>query len=98
MESASDRPLRSASETVGPHLLGRLFRPDPRDWSIAQLLEIAEPPDSILQKTVEQVLAETTYFSDWRSYLVFWRWLKKQREPRHFRSPSASTPRNSKAS
>jgi hypothetical protein len=81
MESASDRPLRSASETVGPHLLGRLFRPDPRDWSIAQLLEIAEPPDSILQKTVEQVLAETTYFSDWRSYLIFWRWLKKQREP-----------------
>lgn len=77
---AVDPPPRSASETTGPHLLGRIYKPDPRDWSLARLMEIAEPPESILQKTIEQAMRETPYFSDWRSYLVFWRWLKKQRK------------------
>jgi Papain family cysteine protease len=74
--SAADRPLRSASETVGPHLLGRIYTPDLRDWSLARLMEIAEPPESLLDRTVSQVLADTSYFSDWQSYLVMWRWLK----------------------
>lgn len=90
--SASDRPLRSASETVGPHLLGRLYTPDSRDWSLAKLMEIAEPPDSILDKTISQVLTDTTYFSDWKSYLIFWRWLKKQRQPDQPDSPADLTP------
>ncbi|QLQ36718.1 hypothetical protein [Micromonospora robiginosa] len=75
---AQDPPERSASEVVGPRLLGRVYRPDPRDWSLPRLMEIAEPPASIRQRTIEQVLGETTYFTDWRAYLVFWRWLKKQ--------------------
>jgi len=78
---AIDPPERSASESVGPQLLGRVYRPDPRDWSLDRLMEIAEPSESILQRTVEQVLRDTPYFSDWRSYLVFWRWLSKHREP-----------------
>jgi hypothetical protein len=78
---AIDPPVRSASELVGSQLLGRIFRPDPRDWSLSRLLEIADPPDSLLEKTVEQVLQDTQYFSDWRAYLVFWRWLKRHREP-----------------
>src|SRR5471030_2551504 len=79
--SAADRPLRSASETVGPHLLGRLYTPDSRDWSVARLMELAEPPDSILDQTINQVLTGTSYFSDWTSYLVLWRWLKKRQQP-----------------
>jgi hypothetical protein len=76
---AVDPPPRSASQTLGPHLLGRIYVPDPRDWSLMRLTEIAEPPPSLLEKTVQQVLDETTYFSDWRSYLVLWRWLKQQK-------------------
>jgi papain like protease len=78
---AVDPPTRSAAATTGRHLLGRLYKEDPRDWSLLRLMEIAEPAESILQRTVEQVMEETTYFTDWRSYLVFWRWLKKQRKP-----------------
>jgi hypothetical protein len=79
--SAIDPPSSSANAVTGRHLLGRIYRPDARDWSLAQLMEIAEPPASTLQRTVEQVLQETPYFSDWRSYLVFWRWLRKQGRP-----------------
>ncbi len=86
---AMDPPARSAGETVGPQLLGRVHRPDPRDWSIGRLMEIAEPPESIRQRTIEQVMAETSYFSDWRSYLVFWHWLRKHREPV---TPAVGTP------
>ncbi|WP_157756738.1 hypothetical protein [Plantactinospora sp. KBS50] len=78
---AMDPPQRSASEQTGPRLLGRVYRPDPRDWSLARLMEIAEPSEEILQRTVEQVMTETSYFTDWRAYLVFWRWLKKQNRP-----------------
>jgi Papain family cysteine protease len=79
--SAADRPLRSASETVGPHLLGRLYTPDSRDWSVSRLMELAEPPDSLLDQTINQVLTDTSYLSDWTSYLVLWRWLKKRQQP-----------------
>lgn len=78
---AMDPPPRSASATLGRHLLGRIYKPDPRDWSLSRLMEIAEPPASTLQMTVEQVLGQTKYFADWPSYLVFWRWLKKQKKP-----------------
>ncbi|MEV4757175.1 C1 family peptidase [Micromonospora sp. NPDC049559] len=78
---AVDPPPRSAALVPGPRLLGRVYAPDPRDWTLPQLMEIAEPPESIRQRTIEQVMRETTYFSDWRAYLVFWRWLSRQREP-----------------
>lgn len=78
---AMDPPTRSAGEGAGPHLLGRLYRPDPRDWSLDRLMEIAEPPESIRQRTIEQVMAETSYFTDWNAYLIFWRWLKKHHKP-----------------
>jgi hypothetical protein len=78
---AADGPERSASDLTGPQLLGRIFSPDARDWSLSRLMEVADPPESILQQTVEQVLETTDYFSDWRSYLVFWRWMKRHRQP-----------------
>jgi hypothetical protein len=78
---ASDPPMRSAGDLTGPHLLGRIRRPDQRDWTLSRLLEIADPPESILQQTIEQVIEGNQYFSDWRSYLVFWRWLKRHRQP-----------------
>jgi hypothetical protein len=75
---AMDPPPRSAALTLGRHLLGRIYKPDPRDWSLARLMAIAEPGDATLQLTVEQVLSQTPYFSTWPNYLVFWRWLRKQ--------------------
>src|SRR5207245_11804461 len=78
---AADGPTRSASDLIGPHLLGRVFRPDPRDWSLSRLMDIAEPPESTLQQTVEQVMESTEYLSNWQAYLVFWRWLKRHCEP-----------------
>ena len=78
---AVDPPPRSAAATLGRHLLGRIYKPDPRDWSIAKLLEIAEPTDAILQMTIDEVRQQTTYFSNWPSYLVLWRWLKAHGKP-----------------
>jgi hypothetical protein len=75
---ASDPPPRSAALTLGRHLLGRIYKADPRDWSLTRLLELAEPDPKTLKLTIEQVLNETPYFSTWPNYLVFWRWLKKQ--------------------
>jgi Papain family cysteine protease len=81
VQPAPDSPLRSASATVGSHLLGRLVQEDSRDWSLERLFAIAEPPATILDQTVSQVLDGTSYFTDWQSYLVFWRWLKTHRQP-----------------
>lgn len=78
---AIDPPARSASSELGSHLLGRVYTPDERDWSLSRLVELTDPPDSILEQTVQQVLDGTEYFTDWRAYLVFWRWLKRRREP-----------------
>jgi len=90
---AVDPPPRSASETIGPHLLGRIYKPDPRDWSLMRLMELAEPPPSILERTVQQVIDETEFFTDWRSYLVFWRWLKGHgRKPPKPPVPTDTTP------
>jgi Papain family cysteine protease len=75
---AMDPPPRSANATLGRHLLGRIYKPDPRDWSLMRLMEIAQPNEGILKKTIEEVRQETTYFTDWNAYLVFWRWLKAQ--------------------
>ena len=78
---AMDPPPRSAAATLGRHLLGRIYKPDERDWSMARLMAVAEPTDALLQKTLEQVRQETTYFSEWPAYLVLWRWLKKHQKP-----------------
>jgi hypothetical protein len=87
---ALDPPPRSAALTLGRHLLGRIYKPDPRDWSLTRLMEVAEPGDATLQLTVEQVLTQTPYFSTWPNYLSFWRWLKKQ--PKHpHPTPSVDT-------
>jgi hypothetical protein len=75
---AIDPPPRSAAMTLGRHLLGRIYKPDPRDWTLARLMEVAEPGPGTLDMTVQQVLDQSTWFSVWRDYLVFWRWLKKQ--------------------
>ncbi|HEX9236705.1 MAG TPA: hypothetical protein VF972_10555 [Actinomycetota bacterium] len=78
---AMDAPERSAVVQLGPHLLGRVYKADARDWSLQKLMEIAEPPESIIQQTVEQVMKTTPYFTEWRSYLVFWHWLKRHQQP-----------------
>lgn len=78
---AMDPPARSAAATLGRHLLGRIYVPDSRDWSLSRLMEVAEPSSATLQMTVEQVLNTTTYFTNWPDYLTFWRWLKKQKKP-----------------
>lgn len=78
---AADPPQRSASSSPGAHLLGRIYTPDARDWSMGKLRELAEPSDAILTQTVQQVIDSKTYFSDWRSYLVFWHWLNKKKKP-----------------
>lgn len=75
---AIDPPPRSAALTLGRHLLGRVYKPDARDWGVARLLEVAEPPAATLGLTVQQVLDTTPYFETWPNYLAFWRWLKKQ--------------------
>ncbi len=92
-ELAMDPPTRSAALTLGRHLLGRIYKPDPRDWSVARLLEVAEPPPATLQMTVEQVLSGTPYFETWPNYLVFWRWLKKQgkKPPKPTPGPTGDT-------
>jgi Papain family cysteine protease len=79
-ELAMDPPPRSAALTLGRHLLGRIYKPDPRDWKLARLMELAEPPASTLDKTVQQVIDETPYFSTWSNYLVFWRWVRRQKK------------------
>jgi hypothetical protein len=86
---AMDPPPRSAALTLGRHLLGRIYRPDPRDWTLARLMELAEPDPGTLDMTVEQVLDETPYFTTWPNYLVFWRWLKKQKKVKP--APSGDT-------
>jgi len=78
---AIDPPLLTAADQPGPHLLGRVYRPDPRDWSLEQLMAIAQPEDSILQQTIEQVIETRTYFATWPAYLVFWRWVKLHQQP-----------------
>jgi hypothetical protein len=90
-ELAIDPPPRSAALTLGRHLLGRLYEPDKRDWSISRLLDLSEPDPKTLTMTVEAVLNDTPYFSTWPNYLVFWRWLKKQ-EKKPKPEPGDTTP------
>jgi hypothetical protein len=88
---AMDPPPRSAALTLGRHLLGRIYKPDPRDWSLERLMSMAEPDAATLGLTVQQVLDTTPYFSTWPNYLVFWRWLKQQgKRPKP--SPDDKTP------
>jgi hypothetical protein len=89
-ELAMDPPPRSAALTLGRHLLGRLYEPDKRDWSLARLMELAEPSAGTLDMTVQEVLDKTPYFSTWPNYLVFWRWLKKQSKKKP--TPTPGTP------
>lgn len=77
---AMDPPPRSAALTLGRHLLGRIYKPDPRDWKLSRLMELAEPGDGTLDMTVQQVLDQTPYFTTWPNYLVFWRWVKQQKK------------------
>jgi Papain family cysteine protease len=66
----------SAFDQLGPHLLGRVPSPrDSRDW---QMRDFLLPPadDSLLAKTVQQVLDERTYFASWPGVLMFWQWAK----------------------
>jgi Papain family cysteine protease len=89
---AIDPPPRSAALTLGRHLLGRIYRPDSRDWSLERLLSLAEPGAETLGMTIQQVLDTTPYFSTWPNYLVFWRWLRKQGKHPPQPKPSDTTP------
>jgi hypothetical protein len=42
---AIDPPQQSAAATLGPHLLGRIYKPDPRDWTLEQLFQVLAPGD-----------------------------------------------------
>lgn len=64
------------SETIGPHLLGRKYVPDDRDWKMTVALALDYPTADLLNKTVRQVLDDGTYFSSWPGILLFWRWIK----------------------
>ena len=64
------------SETIGPHLLGRRYQPDDRDWKMGELLALDKPGADLLEKTIRQVHDEGTYFSSWQAMLIFWRWIK----------------------
>ena len=68
---AMDPPPRSAALTLGRHLLGRIYKPDPRDWKLSRLMELAEPGDGTLDMTVQQVLDQTPYFTTWPKDLAF---------------------------
>jgi hypothetical protein len=63
-------------DSIGPHLLGRRYDPDERDWTITDLERLAPPDSSLLDKTVRDVIHEGTYFSSWGGILLFWRWVK----------------------
>lgn len=72
----STRSFTSAFEQLGPHLLGRLpSTRDARDWQMADFL-LPPPDDSLLGKTVEQILREQTYFASWPGILIFWHWAR----------------------
>ena len=69
--------MPSAIDKLGPHLLGRLpSARDARDWKMADYL-LPAPDDSLLSKTVGEVLAEGTYFSSWPGILIFWQWAQQ---------------------
>jgi hypothetical protein len=73
----SAAPGGLATDAIGPHLLGRVpSRRDSRDWQMADFL-LPAPDDSLLGKTVQQVLDEGTYFASWPGILIFWQWAKQ---------------------
>jgi hypothetical protein len=82
----------SAFDHLGPHLLGRVPSPrDARDW---QMQDFLLPPadDSLLGKTVQQILDEGTYFSSWPGILIFWQWAKhNQPAPPQSPAPASAT-------
>jgi len=63
-------------DQIGPHLLGRIYAPDDRDYAMSDYLGIAPPTDDIKSMTIQQVHDTTEYFSSWRGLLVFWHWAK----------------------
>jgi len=70
-----------ALDNLGPHLLGRVPSAlDARDWQMADFL-LPEPDDSLLTKSVEEVLAEQTYFASWPGILIFWHWARHHQPP-----------------
>jgi len=89
---AIDAPIRSAAINPGRHLLGRVYTPDARDWSLSRLMAVAEPSDAILQQTIDQVMKTTQYFSNWSAYLALWRWLKTKQQPVVPVPPATGTP------
>jgi hypothetical protein len=71
----------SAADRLGSQLLGRLPSPlDARDWQMSDFL-LPPPDDSLLGKTVEEILSEGTYFSSWPGILVFWQWARHHQPP-----------------
>lgn len=86
--------MASATENLGPHLLGRIPSAlDARDWKMGDF-QMPAPDDSLRAKTVGEVLEEGTYFSSWPGIMIFWNWAKHHQPapiPVDPKSPPAPT-------
>lgn len=76
-------PHRSAFDELGPALLGRVpSQRDARDWQMRDFM-LPAPDDSLLGKTVRQVLDEGTFLSSWPGMLILWQWAKHHQPTGH---------------
>ena len=85
-----DNPL--APTEIGPHLLGRRYEPDPRDWTPEKLhatlgADPKTPPAALLDETVRQAIGDSPFFQTWAGIRWLWRWIKA-----NFLHPSPTPP------
>jgi hypothetical protein len=73
---------------LGPHLLGRIYKPDERDWSPEKLHLELQPPESLLNMTVGEAIAESSFFQSWTGWLALWKWVKGHLHPKPAPTPS----------
>jgi hypothetical protein len=50
------------------------------------------PDDTLLGKTVQQILEEHTYFSSWPGILIFWNWARHHQPPSPGPEPPGPAP------
>lgn len=67
------------------HPLGRIHKPDSRDWNLADLEKLLPGFDS--SKTIDELVSEGRLLS-WRDILAFWRWLKGILSPQPIPQPT----------
>lgn len=86
--------LTDEPTVIGPHLLGRKYVADDRDWSVDKLHAYLEagkpvPPEGLLDMTVRQAIADPAtrqFFITWKGILALWAWIK------HHLFPSPTPP------